>query len=233
MINEKVSVWEKKSEKYLVALSLVFIAILILPYAKPISESTKNLLQAIDYAIWAIFFFDYMYKLIIADFKKIFIKTHILELLIIAIPALRPLRLLRVFPVVGFFLSYSQKNLAGKLLQYVTLVAIFISIPAAIYTFQIERSAPGSNIKTFGDAIWWTITTVFTVGYGDRYPVTTLGRVMATLVMLAGISLVGVITASIASWFVRSDEQESEKIELQTILKELNEIKSRIERLEK
>ena len=56
---------------------------------------------------------------------------------------------------------------------------------------------------------------------------------MATLVMLAGISLVGVITASIASWFVRSDEEVSEKIELQTILNELNEIKLRIEKLEK
>jgi voltage-gated potassium channel len=66
---------------------------------------------------------------------------------------------------------------------------------------------------------------VTTVGYGDRYPVTTTGRILAVLVMLMGISLVGVITASVASWFVKSDESREDKIQMKQLLDELQEIK--------
>ena len=67
-----------------------------------------------------------------------------------------------------------------------------------------------ATITSFGKALWWSITTVTTVGYGDLYPVTITGRVIAVLLMLGGISLVGVVTASLASWIVqRVSETES------------------------
>ena len=71
-----------------------------------------------------------------------------------------------------------------------------------------ERSVEGSNIKNFGDGLWWAVTTVTTVGYGDRYPTTTEGRFLAVLLMIMGISLVGVITASVAAWFVKLSADE-------------------------
>jgi len=232
-MNQRVLEWEKKTEKFFVGLSLIFIAILIIPLAHPLSGKTKDSLQVVDYVIWGLFAFDYIFKFSIATNKKHFAKSHLLELFIVIIPALRPLRLVRLIPIVGFFLNYSQKNLAGKLVHYVSLITVVVTVPAAIITYQIERNANGANIKTFGDAIWWSITTIFTVGYGDRFPVTGLGKVMATLVMLSGISLVGVITASIASWFVRSDEEKSDAVQLHDLMRELQEIKARIEKLEK
>jgi voltage-gated potassium channel len=73
---------------------------------------------------------------------------------------------------------------------------------------DVERHAHGANIKTYGDALWGAVTTVSTVGYGDRYPVTTAGRIVALALLLAGVSLFGVVTASVAAWFVRHVEDD-------------------------
>jgi voltage-gated potassium channel len=71
-----------------------------------------------------------------------------------------------------------------------------------------ERGVEGSNIKNFGDGLWWAVTTVTTVGYGDRFPTTSTGRVLAVCLMLVGISLMGVITASVAAWFVKMSQDD-------------------------
>ena len=91
----------------------------------------------------------------------------------------------------------------------VALTAIFVSYIAAVQITISERDVEGSNIKTFSDGLWWAVTTVTTVGYGDRFPTTPEGRILAVMLMLVGISLVGVITASVASWFVRLSQEES------------------------
>ena len=70
----------------------------------------------------------------------------------------------------------------------------------ALATLQAERDAPGANIVTFGDAIWWAIVTIATVGYGDLYPVTPLGRFYAVLLMAGGIAIVGTASATIISY---------------------------------
>jgi voltage-gated potassium channel len=72
----------------------------------------------------------------------------------------------------------------------------------AVGMLDVERHAVGANIRTFGDAVWWALTTLTTVGYGDRYPVTVEGRLIAAVVMLTGIAVLGVVTASMAAWFV-------------------------------
>jgi len=77
----------------------------------------------------------------------------------------------------------------------------------AAWNHRVDRPGrrarrPDASITTFGDSLWWTVTTISTVGYGDRYPVTVEGRIVAAVLMVAGIALLGVVTASIASWFV-------------------------------
>jgi voltage-gated potassium channel len=79
-----------------------------------------------------------------------------------------------------------------------------------VAALDAERDAPKANITTIGDALWWAATTVTTVGYGDRYPVTTTGRIIAVTLMVVGIALVGAITASIAAWFVTSLDREKQ-----------------------
>jgi voltage-gated potassium channel len=80
---------------------------------------------------------------------------------------------------------------------------------------QAERTAPEGNIKTIGDGLWWAISTVTTVGYGDRFPTTNQGRLIALGLMLLGVSLIGVISATMAAWFVRMMQKDDESQKLQ------------------
>lgn len=138
-------------------------------------------------------------------------KSHPLEILSVALPFLRPLRLLRV---ITFGALVIQKVAVGKHLAItfkVFLFSILIAYIAAVQITITERDVPTSNIKSFGDGLWWAVTTVTTVGYGDKFPTTSMGRVLAVGLMLVGISLMGVITASVAAWFVKMSQDESEQ----------------------
>ena len=73
---------------------------------------------------------------------------------------------------------------------------------AALGVLDAERAGPDANIVTFGDAIWWAFVTITTVGYGDYYPVTTLGRMVAVLLMAGGVAVLGVVTATLSSWII-------------------------------
>ena len=232
LTDHRVIKWEKAAEKPMIIISLLFLVVLILPSAHPLTPTWRSHLNRLDLTIWVIFAVDYFGKLVVSKYRRQFFKTHLFEMLIVILPFLRPLRLLRLIPLVGYFLRYAKRTLSGKLLQYVSLAAILITTPAAILMYEVERDASGSNIKTLGDAIWWADATITTVGYGDRFPITALGRSLAFLVMITGISLIGVITASIASWFVKSDEEASDQVQMHQLMSELKEIKSKLEKLE-
>ena len=92
--------------------------------------------------------------------------------------------------------SRAQRSLHATVAVYVTTAAAGLLVLAAAAMYDVERRAPSGNIKTFPDALWWAITT------GDRYPTTGTGRLVGGALMLVGIALLGVITASIAAWFV-------------------------------
>jgi voltage-gated potassium channel len=104
--------------------------------------------------------------------------------------------------VAGVAHSRAQRSLHATVAVYVTTAAAGLLVLAAAAMYDVERRAPSGNIKTFPDELWWAITTVTTVGYGDRYPTTGTGRLVGGALMLVGIALLGVITASIAVWFV-------------------------------
>ncbi len=81
----------------------------------------------------------------------------------------------------------------------VVLAVTLLVTVGALAVLDAERDAKGANITSFGDALWWAVTTITTVGYGDTYPVTFEGRIIATTTMLLGIALIGVVTAGIAT----------------------------------
>ena len=114
----------------------------------------------------------------------------------------RLLRLLRVATVLTEVLRRARSILTHKGLHYVVLSAMVIVFAAAGLEYHFEAGAAGSNIHDFGDALWWAVVTVTTVGYGDRFPVTPGGRGVAVVLMLVGIGLVGTVTATVASYFI-------------------------------
>ena len=91
--------------------------------------------------------------------------------------------------------------------------ASLLALVAALAVLDVERSSPDANITGFGDAIWWAVTTMTTVGYGDHYPVTSAGRVVAFGLMLGGIALLGTVIATLSSWLVQSVQAEREQAE--------------------
>ena len=193
----------------LTTLALCFLVAFSYPaFNEDISPSIKTRIEAVQWICWLAFAVDLVYGIWTADNKKNYLKRHPLEIASVLLPFLRLLRLMRVISFGGLAI---QKVAVGRQIAItfkVVLTSIFIAYISAVQITITERAVEGSNIKNFGDGLWWAITTVTTVGYGDRYPTTTEGRFLAVLLMLMGISLVGVITASVAAWFVKLSADE-------------------------
>ena len=127
-----------------------------------------------------------------------------LNLLIVILPALRPLRLLRLVTLLRILHRTGGNALRGRIITYVLAAATLLIYAGALAVLDVEENAEGSNITNFGDALWWAMTTITTVGYGDHFPVTPMGRMVAGGLMIGGIAVLGVVTAAVASWLVEN-----------------------------
>lgn len=158
-------------------------------------------------AIWVVFGIDLVIRIAIAKNSWRFILKHPLEVLAVVIPPLRPLKILTVFTTGTRQVTRAGLVKSGE--AVVASVALLIWV-GAVAEFNYENDAATAVITHFGDALWWAVTTITTVGYGDFYPVTVGGRTVAAGLMFSGIALLGVVTASVAAWFVRLTSVESE-----------------------
>jgi voltage-gated potassium channel len=201
-------------------LTIVMVPVLIMPYAvHHLSAGTKSLLDAIDYFIWAIFLFEYLIRVTLAPNRRHFVIHNIPDLVIVLVPMLRPLRIIRSVRVVralrlsrltalaGEGAQKSKRSLHSRVTNYVLVVMAGLIVVSSVVVLDLEREVKGANIKSLGDALWWAVTTITTVGYGDRYPVTAGGRAVAAVLMIGGIALLGVITAAIAAYFVQHSRE--------------------------
>ena len=201
---------EKVWSFVLTALAVLFLIAFSIPaFVTDLTDGARNSIELVQWVCWLAFALDLTFGLATSSNKRDYLMKHPLEIASVLLPFLRPLRLMRV---ISFGSLALQKIAMGKQFAItikVAVTAVFVSYIAAVQITISERSVEGSNIKTLGDGLWWAVTTVTTVGYGDRFPTTTEGRILAVMLMLVGISLVGVITASVASWFVRLSQEES------------------------
>jgi voltage-gated potassium channel len=153
--------------------------------------------------------------------------THPLALVSVAFPPVRVLFSIRL--VQSMFRR-------GHLARFLTAAAVLV-LNSAVIVYLIERHAPGANIHTLGDAVWWSFVTVTTVGYGDFYPVTTGGRITACFIMGTGLLTLAVVTAQVASSFVAQGSsrarsaREDEAARREVTLAELDQRLARIEHL--
>lgn len=176
-------------------------------YAWPILDPNlptglADFLATVTMVVWVVFGLDYLTRLYLAPGRWAFVRGHPLDLLVLALPMFRPLRALRVVPILLRLNRRAVDSLHGQVAMYVTGAVSLIVFIASLAVLNAERDAPDANITSFGDALWWSAATVSTVGYGDSFPTTGEGRWVAVALMLAGIALVGVVTATLAAWFV-------------------------------
>lgn len=203
---------QKVWNQTLTVLALAFLVAFSYPaFNTDISDSIQTSLDLIQWISWGAFASDLLYGLSTAKNKKSFLLKHPLDIAAVLLPFLRPLRLLRVISFGGLALQKVAMGRQFAITLKVFIASIFIAYVAAIQITISERAVEGSNIKNFGDGIWWAITTVTTVGYGDKFPTTIEGKFLAVGLMIVGISLMGVITASVAAWFVKMGQGDSTK----------------------
>jgi voltage-gated potassium channel len=191
----------------------LFAIIFLIAFSYPaffdvVSESTQRLLDTVQWTVWIAFAVDLLIGFTRSKNKKKFILNHPIDIAAVILPFLRPLRLLKVISFGGLVL---QKVAIGKQFTVtikVVIASVFIAYVSAVQMTISESKVDGSNIKNIGDGLWWAITTVTTVGYGDRYPTTLEGKSLAVLLMVTGISLMGVITATVAAWFIEMSRNE-------------------------
>ena len=206
----------------ILTLSLFVLGLLVVELGVTLPVETIRVLHWIDNVVCALFFADFVIRFRRAESKLQFMKWGWIDLLasIPEVSALRWGRLFRVFRILRMlravkslrliFDSLFTHNRTGGGMASVFTIAFLVLSLASAGILMVER-APDSNIKTAGDAVWWSITTVTTVGYGDRYPVTTGGRMIAAVLMFTGVGLFGTLSGVVASFFLGDKKQRGEE----------------------
>jgi voltage-gated potassium channel len=222
-------------------LSIVVLAALAVDTIFVLPKEISALLQVLDTMVCIILLIDFGIRFYKAESKLAFLKWGWIDLIasIPYIPILRAGRLVRILRIIRLLrairathkiasLLFKDKVRTGFASAFLTsfLLVIFCSIGVLI----CEQPAPQANIKTAGDALWWSVTTITTVGYGDKYPVTSGGRMVAMILMVSGIGLFGIFSGLAASFFVGAN-QKNIVTEESKILARLEKLEEKIDRL--
>jgi voltage-gated potassium channel len=196
----------------IIILSVYVLAALFVDTIVVLSPETSSLLTLIDNGICVVFLVDFAVRFRRAENKLSFMKWGWIDL-ISSIPTIEALRAGRVFRLIRLIrilrairstkllISYTFKNRKQGTFSAVAIISVLLIIFSSIAILNVENQ-PESNIKTAEDAIWWAFVTITTVGYGDKFPITTEGRVIAAMLMTAGVGLFGTFTGFVASWFM-------------------------------
>ena len=202
-------------EPIVLAATLAMIPVLIIE-ADAKSEGWKTFAQVANWMIWVVFAAELAFILVVAPRKRAAFRAHWLDtaIVIVTVPAYgrllsslrlvrlaRLMRLVRAAVIVSRALQAERQLTKASVFRFVSLATVFLTVIAG----AIQATVDTGDFKTFWDGVWWAVVTVTTVGYGDVYPTTVAGRVVAIALMLVGVGFLAVLTATIASRFVKED----------------------------
>jgi voltage-gated potassium channel len=236
---EALDQFERQTAWPMTILALSIIPLLVLPLIFDFPSGVEDTFFALDWFIWVAFVLEYGIRLYLAPNKRYFVSHNVIDLLFVLIPFLRPLRVVRsarAFSLLRAFrgtviLLRAVKAVTTVItrhnLGYTLLIAAVVLVGSGLLVATIEESDPARNIRSIPDGLWWAVTTITTVGYGDRFPVTAVGRAIGAGVMILGISLFGLLAASLASFLIERDMEK----ELDPQMAQLDERLARIEAL--
>ncbi len=209
---------------FMLVLTIFSLAIMVL-LILPLGDATLNALRVFDNVICVVFLIDFVANLLGSRPRsEYFIRQRGWLDLLGSMPSLgffpaagllRIARLSRLARITRLLRGENRRALVDDVVKNRGQYAIFITLLAAflvtsistLVMVQVEGSNPDGNIKTGGDALWWSLVTITTVGYGDRYPITPIGRSMAVLVMFAGVGIIGSLASILASILVPSPQE--------------------------
>jgi voltage-gated potassium channel len=234
---------ERSSSSYdlfILTVTLISLAIMVIFYLPGIGAETKRVAFFLDTLICVILMFDFFRSLIRAPDKLAYLKWGWLDFLgsLPALPAFRLFRLWRLVRLVRILRRMSIRQLwrtftgrrAESTLMITVLLVILVLGFASFTIVFFEAPAREANITTAADAIWWSLVSMTTVGYGDRFPVTEQGRLVAVLLMLVGIALFSVLTSYLSSGFIAPEKDKARGGDRQE--DELAQMRARLEAIE-
>jgi voltage-gated potassium channel len=202
-------------------------------------------LEATYALIWVVFLADYVIRLLLAPDRKRYFRTDWLEMVIVVLTvpvglnpfevlrSARALRLLRVLRIGAVAARGAQRIVRLPRTQNSQLavgLATFtmLALVSSVLVLAVEEGRAGSQINTMGDAMWWAVATVTTIGYGDVVPQTSTGRVMAFVLMLAGVGLVGVVVSNFAARFMSGIERRMGEVAMSAEEQALRHVEARL-----
>jgi voltage-gated potassium channel len=230
-------------ELLLVVLSVYVLLALLLERVVALSAETLQILLLIDSLICVIFFADFFVQLLTAKSKLRYLRWGWIDLLssIPMLPMFRWGRLVRIIRVLRLLRGVRAAKILGSVVfahraKGALATAVFLCVVLVTFgsvTILHVETDPASNIRTAGDALWWSLATVATVGYGDKYPITGEGRALGVMLMIGGIGLFGTFTGYLATWFMEPgakphDSGASVAAELEALRLEIRELRNEL-----
>jgi len=200
-------------ELFALAISIVALILLGFRAGVTLDSETGRIVDLADFVLCAFFLCDFIATLARAPNRLRYLYTWGWLDLAASIPAVdalrigrvgrvvRILRVLRIFKATRIMAMAVATRRRGSAIWAAVFIALVVVFSASIAVLEFERV--DGNIKTAEDAMWWAMTTITTVGYGDRYPVTTEGRMVAVALMVVGVGLFGTLSGAAASWFIQ------------------------------
>lgn len=204
--------YERRSEWPLLVLALAMVPLLVMPVLVELSSGAERAFFSADAVIWAVFAGDLSYRTYLAERRVAYLLRNWLDVLIVVVPFLRPLRALRVIRALRLAILLARSGATARSilrrhgLDYVLGAVVLLVLGGAVAVTVAERETGGA-VDDFPTALWWAIVTVTTVGYGDVVPDSVVGRVVGVALMLVGIGLFGALTANVAAYFVRTEDE--------------------------
>jgi voltage-gated potassium channel len=247
-------------ELFVAAISILSVFNMVLADIPGVDPDAVHVVLIINGVLTLLFIYDFSLRFATAPSRSFyFFRDFGWADLLAIFPALRIFRLFRIYKAyrivkkygIGYIKMYLSNNRAQSAVYILVLMVILIIEAGGFMVLQAERAAPNANILTAGDAIWWSYVTITTVGYGDRFPVTTVGRIVGILVMTTGVAVFATFAGLISSKLlappakeaaspeqppVGDDQAATYLVELKQLISEREkietEISSRVEKLE-
>ena len=197
---------ERATRYPMTLLGLAWLVVGMIVVTTDINASASIALVGTLFALWAILLAEYLVRLVITPDRRGYLRRRWAEPATVVLPPLQGWHLIGIEKTC-LLLREGELRLEA-ILKHHGLFRVLIAAAATLFlgawlVLLFEENTPGSNIHSYPSALWWSIVTVTTVGYGDRFPVSEGGRVVATVLMIVGIGLIGVLTATVASVFMK------------------------------
>ena len=195
--------WQRRTSPVLAVLGVLFLvaySVFVLMPEAP--AALTGIMAAIAIITWVAFLIDMIARIALTERGRRvrFVLTHPVDVLSLFFPLFRALRVVGLLRHIPLLNGRSGAAVRGTVIAHALIYAVVFVYIIALATLQVERGAEGATISTFGDALWWAIVTLTTVGYGDTYPVTGAGRVLAGMLMAGGLVIIGTTSAIVVSY---------------------------------